>query len=216
LEAGCFRQGTLGLKGIETMKLKIAAFAVATLFLTGLTTARANITGITYASDNSAALNCPIYTWPGGTGVNIYGYQYWGPGSIGFNVTTDSSGDPTLTLGNAIVNDTGFAWSGYEVTVTMGQTFTLSSALVTTPADWSVSSVMQPGAPVAGVYTGDIFFSAGTPVQIGQALDFSYNLSFLGSVQFTETLTPTPEPGTCSLLLGGLALAGWFTSRRRR
>jgi hypothetical protein len=206
---------TLVLKGKQVMKLKILALAVATSFLTGLTSARANITGITYQSDNSAALNCPYYYWPGGTAVNIYGTQYSGPGSIGFNVTTDSSGDPTLMLGNAIVNDTGFAWTGYEVTVTMGQTFSLSSALVTVPPDWTVSSVMQPGAPVAGVYTGDIIFGAGTPVQPGQALDFSYQLSFLGSVQFTETLTPTPEPATCSLLLGGLALCGWITSRRR-
>jgi hypothetical protein len=214
-KAVVFGGKTLDLKGKQVMKLKILAFAVATSFLTGLT-ARANITGLTYSSGNSAALNCPIYTWPGGTNVNIYGYQHSDPGSINFNVTTDSSGDPTLTLGNAIVNDTGFAWTGYEVTVTMSQTFTLSSALVTVPPDWTVSSVMQPGAPVLGVYTGDIIFGAGTPVQPGQSLDFSYQLSFLGSVQFTETLTPTPEPGTCSLLLGGLALCGWITSRRRR
>jgi hypothetical protein len=198
------------------MKAKILAFAAATLLLTGLTTARADVTGISYAPAANGAINCPIYTWPGGTDVNIYGYQYWGPGAINFSVATDSSGDPTLTLGNAIVNDTAFAWSGYEVTVTMNQTFTLSSASVTVPTDWTVSSVVEPGAPVAGTYTGNIFFSAGTPVQIDQSLDFSYQLSFLGSVQFTETLTPTPEPGTCSLLLGGLALGGWITSRRRR
>jgi hypothetical protein len=216
LEAVVFGGKTLDLKGKQVMKLKILAFAVATSFLTGLTTARANVTGISYATDGSGAVNCPIYTWPGGTAINIYGYQYWGPGNINFNVTTDSSGDPTLTLGNAIVNDTSFAWTGYEVSVTMGQTFSLSSALVTVPPNWTVSSVMQPGAPVAGMYTGNIFFSAGTPVQIGQSLDFSYNLSFLGSVAFTETLTPTPEPGTCSLLLAGLALGGWITSRRRR
>lgn len=206
---------TWDLKGKQVMKRKILALAVAASFLTGLT-ARANITGITYSSDNNAVLNCPIYTWPGGTGVNIYGYQHSGPGSIDFNVTTDSSGDPTLTLGNTIVNDTGFAWSGYEVTVTMQQTFTLSSALVTVPANWSIGSIVQPGAPVGGIYTGNIFLSAGTPIQVGQPLDFSYQLSFDGSVAFTETLTPTPEPGTCSLLLAGLALGGWFTSRRRR
>jgi hypothetical protein len=198
------------------MKLKIAAFAFATLFLTGLTTARANVTNVTYGTDSSGALYCPVYNWPGGTAINIYGYQYFGPGSINFNVATDSSGDPTLTLGNTILNDTSFAWTGYEVTVTMNQTFSLSSALVTVPPDWTVSSVVQPGAPVAGIYTGNIFLSAGTPVQIDQSLAFSYNLSFLGSVAFTETLTPTPEPGTCSLLLGGLALCGWITSRRRR
>jgi hypothetical protein len=214
LEAVVFGGKTLDLKGKQVMKAKILAFAIAASFLTGLTPARANVIGISYAPDSSGALNCPVYTWPGGTDVNIYGYQYWGPGSINFNVTTDSSGDPTLMLGNSIVNDTAFAWTGYEVTVTMGQTFTLSSASVTVPPDWFVSSVVQP-VLVAGQYTGNIFLSAGTPVQIDQPLDFSYQLSFDGSVAFTETLTPTPEPATCSLLLSGLALGGWIARRRR-
>jgi PEP-CTERM motif len=214
-KAVVFGGKTLDLKGKQVMKAKILAFAAATSLLTGLSTARANVTGISYAPDGSGAINCPIYNWPGGTDVNIYGYQYSGPGAIDFNVATDTSGDPTLTLGNNIVNDTGFAWSGYEVTVTMGQTFTLSSALVTVPPDWTVSSIVQPGAPVLGQFTGNIFLSAGTPVQVGQSLDFSYQLSFLGSVAFTETLTPTPEPGTCSLLLGGLALGGWIARRHR-
>jgi hypothetical protein len=214
-EAVVFGGKTLDLKGKQYMKFKFLAFAVATSFLASLT-ARANITGVTYASGNSAALNCPYYYWPPGSSlVNVVGTQYSGPGSINFSVTTDTPLDPTLTLGNNIVNDTGFAWSGYEVTVTMGQTFSLSSALVTVPPDWTVSSIVQPGAPVAGVYTGNIFFKAGTPVQINQNLDFSYQLSFTGSVQFTETLTPTPEPGTCTLLLGGLALGGWIARKRR-
>jgi PEP-CTERM motif len=205
---------TWELKGKQVMKFKFLAFAAATSFLASLT-AQANIIGVNYSSENSAALNCPYYYWPGGTGVNVVGTQYSGPGSVNFSVTTDTPADPTLTLGNNILNDTGFAWSGYEVTVTMGQTFSLSSALVTVPPDWFVSSIVQPGAPVAGVYTGNIFLSAGTPVQINQNLDFSYQLSFTGSVQFTETLTPTPEPGTCTLLLGGLALGGWIARKRR-
>jgi hypothetical protein len=198
------------------MKLQILSFSVATLYLTALPSARATVTGISYSPVGTGAISCPVYSWPGGTDVNIYGSQFSGPGSILFNVTTDSSGDPTLTLGNSINNDTGFAWTGYEVQVTMGQTFNLSAASVTVPPDWTVASVMQPGAPVAGIYTGDIIFSAGTPVQPDSALDFSYQLSFTGSVQFTETLTPTPEPGTAGLLVGGAFLLGGWVIRKRR
>lgn len=200
------------------MKLKTISSSVAALFLTAaLPSAHANVTGISYSSDGSGAINCPYYYWPGGTDVNVYGTQYSGPGNILFNVNTDSSGDPTLTLGNSINNDTSFAWTGYEVQVTMSQTFTLSAATITAPPDWIVGSVMQPGAPVAGIYTGDIIFNAGTPIQPGGQIDFSYQLSFLGSVQFTETLTPTPEPGTVSLLVGGaLAVGGWVSRKRRK
>ncbi len=203
------------------MKLQTISFSVATLFLTtALPSAHANVTGISYSSDNSGAINCPVYAWPGGTNVSIYGSQYSGPGSILFNVTTDTSGDPTLTLANSINNDTAFAWTGYEVQVTMAQTFTLSTAAITVPADWFVGSVVQPvippGSPVGTPYTGEIFFNAGTPIQPGGQIDFSYQLSFDGSVAFTETLTPTPEPGTASLLLGGLLAVGGWVSRKRR
>jgi PEP-CTERM motif len=198
------------------MKLQTLSLSVAALFLTALPSARATVTGVSYSSDNSAALNCPYYYWPGGNTVNISGTQYSGPGSILFNVTTDTQTDPTLTLGNSINNDTSFAWTGYEVQVTMSQTFTLSAATITTPADWTVGSVLQPGAPVAGIYTGDIFFNAGTPIQPNGQIDFSYQLSFNGSVQFTETLTPTPEPGTITLLAGGLLAGGWAYRKRRQ
>jgi hypothetical protein len=196
------------------MKIQILSFSVATLFLTALPSARANLTGVTYTPDSTGAIICPIYTWPGGSNVNVYGSQS-AAGSILFNVTTDSSGDPTLTLGNSINNDTSFAWTGYEVQVTMAQTFTLSAAMVTVPPDWTVGSVNGPTF-VAGMYTGDIIFAAGTPVPPTGQLDFSYQLSFNGSVAFTETLTPTPEPGTVGLLVGGGLLIGGWVSRKRR
>jgi hypothetical protein len=198
------------------MKLQTLSFSVATLFLAVLPSARATITDVTYAPDGTGAISCPIYYWPGTDNVNVYGTQYSAPGSIDFSVTTDTPTDPTLTLGNSIVNDTGFIWTGYEVQVTMAQTFTLSAASVTVPPDWTLGSITQPGAPVAGIYTGDIIFAAGTPIQPGSPLDFSYQLSFTGSVQFTETLTPTPEPGTASLLIGGLLLGGWVSRKRRQ
>ncbi len=195
------------------MKLRIL-FAAA-LFLTGLTTSQANITSISYTDDGDGAVKCPIYTWPGGTDVSIYGDQYWGPGHVLFDIVTDSSGDPTLTLANAIENDTAFAWTGYEVDISMNKTFTFSGQTVTLPGDWTVSSVVQPGAPIGGIYTGQLFFTAGTPVPVGGELDFAFKLTFLGSAQFTEQLVPVPEPGVFSLLLGGLLLVGRRAMKRR-
>ena len=60
---------------------------------------------------------------------------------------------------------------------------------------------------------GTLHFTGGTPVvNNGSSLDFSYQMSFLGGIQFEEEMVPMPEPATLTLLgLGGLALV-----RRRR
>jgi hypothetical protein len=56
---------------------------------------------------------------------------------------------------------------------------------------------------------------SGAPVGPGGILSFSYQLTFGGTVSFTETLTPinVPEPATAALL--GLAFAGMVAIRRR-
>lgn len=175
----------------------------------------ASVTNVTYHADGDGAITCPVYTWPGGTTIQIMGDQFWGPGDIVGQIQPDGMVDPTLTLANNINNDTGFAWTGYLVDISMNTSFTIGGPpTVTVPADWTIASVMQPGAPVGGVYTGHIVLESGTPVAPGGQLDFSYSVTFSGPVSFTETLTPVPEPGMLSLAFCGLLLAGWTIRRR--
>jgi hypothetical protein len=61
-------------------------------------------------------------------------------------------------------------------------------------------------------------FSSGTPVQVGQELDFNYSISFTGatSYSFTEEVIPVPEPAIFALVPVGALLWGGFVAGLRR
>jgi hypothetical protein len=202
-------------------------FVLISIVLGGLTCfgAKANITDVTYASDGDGAIVCPVYTWSGSAteyDAPIYGDQYWGPAHVEGCITTDTTEDPTLILGSAIDNDTSFAWTAYQVNVYMNNNFTLSAANVTLPADWTLASIQLTAVPVVsphGSYEAQLVFTSGTPVAVGDELDFSYKISFSGSTSysFTQEMIPVPEPGTIGFLAAGaLLLAGFGTARQRR
>jgi hypothetical protein len=181
---------------------------------------RASITTASWWDDGDGALQC---SWTNltlsgdaqsGT-LSMSGVQNWGPGHMVGWIQTTGGEDPTLTLASSIQNDTNFAWTAYIVNVYMNNTFSLSSAGVTVPPDWSVTSVVQPssplvGGPFNGDYEGTINLSSGTPVAIGNDIAFSYELSFSGASEFnfTQEVIPVgvPEPGAFALvaLSGGL------------
>ena len=138
-------------------------------------------------------------------------------GKIWGNILTDSAEDPTLTLQNTIDNQTAFSWTAYHVDVSMNNVFTIASPSVLN-SGWTFGTPVQP-VWNGSAYVGQIDFYAGTPVAIGQILSFSYQIVFSGatSFNFTESLTPVPEPGALSLLLaGGLLVAGSKLARRRQ
>ncbi len=56
----------------------------------------------------------------------------------------DGSGDPSFTLSADTVNNSGFAWSGYDLDLSMSTSFTFSGVVPNVPADWSVV-VQNPG-----------------------------------------------------------------------
>jgi hypothetical protein len=173
------------------------------------------------ADDGDGAINCtgtwaanPLWT-PGseldaGT-MSIVGQQYWGPGHVGTEGLDDTAyfavnGDPTVKLITSIDNDTTFAWTGYHVNVYMDQPFTLSVPTVTYDS-WTVANLGTyplSAALVGGQYVATIDYVGGSPLPIGDTLDFSYKLTFTGSVHYCQEMFPIPEPGTIALVLTGL------------
>jgi hypothetical protein len=133
---------------------------------------------------------------------------------------TDTTADPTLYLGSSVDNDTGGMWIGYQVNVIMSVPFTfVGTPGVSDPTStWSLANTPTVG-PGSGPYPptdyeGTIQYVGGTPLGIGQELDFNYAIHFAGSTDYTFTqemipmFSEVPEPGTLALAgMGGLALA---------
>ena len=167
--------------------------------------------------DGDGAVKCAvsdlILSNSGDYSTTITGTQCWTPGHVIGDVTTDSDSDPTLILTNLINNDTSFAWTAYDVTVSMANTFTLSNATPLLPNTWTVATI-QP-VLIGGQYVGHINFSDVPPVAIGDNFEFQYFLSFGGatSYSFTQTMEPVPEPLTFALL--GAAVLGLIAFRRQ-
>ena len=189
----------------KTFSLTVAAS------LLGLTLANASVTGVSNWG-YSGGIYCYTPLWDSTGNIGIDGYQT-GPAQMGGTITTSDALDPTLTIANAIDNDSSFAWTEYLVSVSMNTSFTILSAGVSVPSGWT-AGITQPGAPVGGIYTGTIDYLGGTPVAIAPApnseLDFTYQVMFSGATSYslTESVTPVPEPASFSLLvLGGRALA---------
>lgn len=166
----------------------------------------------------------PVLTTDSGTGAQSVGVSGWQSsfGSMDLSILTSSTTDPTLTINNSINNTSSFAWTEYVVSVAMNQIFTIGPASVSAPSGWT-ANVTQPGAPVAGVYTGTIDYLGGTPVANiagpNNVLDFAYAVSFTGSISYslTQTANPVPEPGALILLMaGGLLVGGWTMAKRRQ
>ncbi len=177
--------------------------------------ANATIAIYTYGGDGDGAIVTSQYTWenPSET-LTIAGHQYGFPADIVGDFRTDTPLDPTMTLRTAVDNDTTFAWTDYHVTVYMSSPFTIASPTVYSPGDWTSTITQQPVWDGTR-FQGQVDYFAGTPVSIGGTIDFSYQISFSGSTQysFCQTLVPTPEPGTVTLLGIGALLFG--VMRRR-
>jgi hypothetical protein len=198
--------------------MKRAAFLPLCLaVLTFCQVGRANITSVVWQG-TGGALSDVVYSTTGPQGDITGGWMYAGQGGngqMGLSLGTDSPTDPAFTLTTDLINSSGFTWSSYLVDVSMTTGFTFSGVANNIPGDWT-AIVQNPGAPVAGVYTGHLIFYAGTPIGDGGEFNFVYTVNFDGgpSISFTETLTPVPEPGTLSLLAIGSAL--FVIARRRR
>jgi hypothetical protein len=189
-------------------------------------TSRASITGASWWDDGDGAVICTTTNWDASTStLSMSGTQYWAPGHMVGWVGTTGGGDPTLTLGTTINNDSSFAWTAFIVNVYMNNPFTLLPLGVPSSpnSDWNVGSYTPNAGPTVsqyGDYIGTIVYDGGTPIPNDNvsALDFSYQLGFSGSPSyvFTQEMIPVPEPSTVALVaIGGLFLAQYALRRGR-
>jgi hypothetical protein len=157
-----------------------------------------------------------------------------------FSTCDGSLGDPTIKSIQEVTNDTGVAWTAYEVTVTVSTGTQLNPGFaivgqptpptVTSPDGWSalildpLTYVGMTSGSLPYQYSASIFLAGGTPVADGDELDYSYKITFSGSASYHVDegqapvfAVPIPEPSTLVLALGGLlGLAVLRVSRRRR
>jgi len=117
---------------------------------------------------------------------------------------TDS--DPVFRINEDVTNDTGFTWTGYELTLPAGGLDTFVNDAYTTSDKFSAVSISN----------YKITFSSGS-VADGSDVTFQFkiNVPTTGNFNFDLTQTPIPEPATMGLLLiGGAGML--FIHRRRR
>ena len=178
----------------------------------------ANIIGWQCGDDGDGAIVCNSSCWDSGTyTMTILGDQHWAPGHIGSQslsgdkeayFTTDEGGDPTVTMRNTIDNDTGFSWTSYHINVYMNANFTVSAATIYTPdtsePGWSGSVTVSPAVWNGTEYQAQLDYIGGTPIPDSGTIDFSYKMTFTGSVAYCQEMIPIPEPGTLVLVLSGL------------
>jgi hypothetical protein len=202
----------------------LAGVAVFLALLGWVGISNADIVGFQAMDDGDGALVCASTFDYGTYTLSITGNQYWSPGHVGVEslnpldplvayFQTDTELDPTVTMRNTIDNDTGSSWTGYHVNVYMDKPFDLLNPVLvwypsTSESGWSGSITVTPAVQIGfspDVWQAQLDYVGGTPIPDGGVLDFSYKMSFVGTVHYCQEMIPIPEPGTFALVLCGLA-----------
>jgi hypothetical protein len=198
---------------MKTKTLLLAALAALTCSVSS-----GSITNV--VAWGGSAVDCYLYSWGTPSDLFTMHSSQTAAGSIWGRIDTDTETDPTLTLNNVIDNDTTFDWTSYNVDVFMNHSFSISAPTVNSPVygvgDWGVQSFTPSATFNGSQWVGHVVLTGLTPIlQNVGTLDFSYTISFIGSVVFTESLTPVPEPDSITLLIGGVLGIARLTVLRR-
>lgn len=204
---------------------RFAALSVSAIVLMCCSIGRADITGVT-DWNYSTGLYCysPILDSSPQLTLNAdlstLGWEH-----MGGTLIANTPVDPTLTINDQINNDSGFAWSGFILNVSMSTNFSLNLPVslvpptlpVGNPGGWTGSITVAPHFDVgSGLYVGQITFSGGTPVSPvsldpNNILSLTYQITFSGSTSYSfaeqVSAVPVPEPATFSLLGFGMLMA---------
>lgn len=207
-------------------KLVVALIAIATLAL--VSTAQASITNAWWDADGDGVLECSTTSWdPITSTLWMEGaHCYDTAGHMEGLIQTDTPLDPTLTLSGSVQNQTSFAWIGYQIKIRMSVpwNWTTPGPTIENPPlyDWFITSQAGPWHIGGGIYEGIFDYSSGTPVGVGETLNWLYSIDFSGglNIQFTQEMIPwstqIPEPGSLALVgLGGLMLVHRLRRNRR-
>lgn len=136
--------------------------------------------------------------WDSSTGAD-YGLSVWG--------TTDS--DPVLTITKDILNGTGTAWVGYDITLDPFDTDTF----VGLPTSGGTSGGMTLGFQDAF----NLNWTTPNVVLPGQTVTFTFQINVPDTGEFNFTLSQSPVliPEPASIVLFGLAVVMLAACRRK-
>jgi hypothetical protein len=206
----------------------ISAILFSLILLFAVSTVNASIESWTCTDDKDGGIVMNPGTWAVVDPVkydyqlSLTGTQNFGPAHVVGDFQTDTELDPTVRILQDVTNDTGFAWTGYQITIGMTKSFSFVDAGLMMPNGWTaITGSVLPNQPLPGDispgtgWVGTISYSkglTGAAIDIGSDGTFGFKVSFLGSTNFYTAQVPTPEPTTI-LLLG---LGAMSVIRRRR
>jgi hypothetical protein len=174
--------------------------------------ASGDITDWYAADDGDGAIVCTTAWDPMLYELAVDGVQYWHPGHVLGWFTTDTEDDPTIWVRNTVTNEGDvppLVWTDYHIDITMNKTFDILDAATLVNWDYTYTPTATYD-PDLGLWVGTVDYvmgMGGSPVNMGEDGEFDFKISFLGSIEWCEAMTPTPEPATLALLgLGALLI----------